>query len=130
MATPLDPIFVELESRKTAEGYSDFDTQDLSRWAGNDIKSQLEFFSLLALEIALRFDRKEIDFAFADSIIGTVWAMTLERMSQEPPRHVFEIHDAFDAGEGIRLDEPDVDPVLKYTKPAIERYLHSLSKGS
>lgn len=89
-------------------------------------KVDLPAFQILdevALHIAQEYLGKRLSFDQADLIINNVWglATALDGHFGETTHTVYL---AFDGGEYRRSgDGPDVDPEIKYTRPAINQFL-------
>lgn len=88
------------------------------------------FFDHFARRVALAFDAGEIGFVQADAAMNALDAYCLDHYDVTLPPYAREVYGAFDEGE-YRHDGDDagVDPVEKYTRPAIRDILardHSL----
>jgi hypothetical protein len=87
-----------------------------------------EACNTLSLRVARRLVHGDLGFEGADAVMNWVWSYmvrcaptTGEAAMPEP---AYSIYDAVDAGEYHHAgDDPDVDPVLKYTIPALSEIL-------
>jgi hypothetical protein len=119
---------MELEARAGEDGWTQLDDSDFDRWTAGSGMAQAALMDDLALHLAREFDAKRLSFAFCDSVVNDLWAVLVGRLAKGAdipwPNTYDEIYGAFDAGEFHRRADPaDVDPVEKYTRPAIRRIL-------
>ena len=118
----LDTIFAELASRSDEEGYIFATDEDLDKWASTLGLSWLAALDVIGAELARRYDSKQVNFAFGDSLANDLESTLIFRHQDVPedgwPMIWSEVYEAFDAGEWRPADDPD-DPVLKFTNPAI-----------
>lgn len=83
-----------------------------------------EALDIIAVSIGKRFLDGTLAYEDGDEIMNTVWSFALRR--DEIPKTMYAIYEAFDAGEYFReSDSEDVDPVEKYTRPALSKLLSS-----
>ncbi|WP_207283110.1 hypothetical protein [Pseudomonas sp. FW300-N2F2] len=95
---------------------------------------QVDICSLLnqvAIAVAERFTSNTQDFEFCDEVMNALFVTIVDVSIHAPtPEPAFSIYRAFDAGEYKHSgDSTDVCPWEKYTRPEIERILHSIGKG-
>ena len=85
----------------------------------------------LSLKCAEEFSNKIISFEQADDFMNEIYSFMisddfLDASDNTLSSPAYEIYDAFDAGEYSRKEDGDeVDPVKKYTIPAIEEILRN-----
>ena len=108
-----------------------FKEADIDTWSLHlDIPVEV-LFTRIALMTAKGFHASELDYTFCDCMMNAVNAQVIWRLSQtklaDYPPHVFEVYQAFDAGEFRRsADPPEVIPAEKYTRPEIARIVAAL----
>jgi hypothetical protein len=76
----------------------------------------------IALYVGRCFLDGSLSYEDGDAIMNLVWSFALKR--DEIPDTMYAIYEAFDGGEYFRSsDAAEVDPVEKYTRPALQRVL-------
>lgn len=95
---------------------------------------QIDVCSLLnqvAIAVAEGFISNAQDFEFCDEVMNALFVAVVDVSMHSPmPEPAFSIYRAFDAGEYTHSgDSTDVCPRDKYTRPEIERILHSTGRG-
>ena len=128
----LDQIFAELSSRCDPEGFvHTFYVDDLDRWSELLGLHWLESLNCIGVELAKRYDRGSVNYAFGDSLANELWSELIGRHEQIPegswPQQFDEVYLAFDAGEFCREKDGQADPVKLYTDPMIADFLARLS---
>ena len=102
-------------------------TDDLLRLSSGAIDH--DFYNLVALEVAHKFQAGALSYAICDVIMNGLWAFFLQRCQNEPePSPFSEIFEAFDAGEYYRTADHSDDPVQDHTVPMIEKILSEISR--
>ena len=97
-------------------------------WPINSVTPWTEHIALydsLAVELATLFANGEWPFDQADCVANDLWRHMLANVPQGEvfSDSLFEVYDAFDAGECIRVG---IDPVKALTEPAISAFLAKL----
>jgi hypothetical protein len=87
-----------------------------------------EIIEKLSIETALKYWNGEIDYEDGDCIMNNIYSYWVTNeyyyKNYEFSKIAWKCFEAFDAGEYTREeDEPNIDPVEKYTKPQIEKFL-------
>lgn len=101
----------------------DMEYGQIRQWSDDSNIADVELTELLALDVAARYARNEIDYGPADWIINNLFlAMTVDPLSKWSDLF-FDIYNAFDSGEYRRNGDGDVEPSEKYTRPEIARIL-------
>ncbi|CAI8943428.1 MULTISPECIES: hypothetical protein [Pseudomonas] len=98
------------------------------------VRLQIDVCSLLnqvAIAVAEGFISNTQDFEFCDEIMNALFVAIVDVSMHAPmPEPAFSIYRAFDTGEYTHSgDSTDVCPWEKYTRPEIERILHSTGRG-
>ncbi|CAI8772436.1 Mitotic-spindle organizing protein 1 [Pseudomonas brassicacearum] len=98
------------------------------------VRLQIDVCSLLnqvAIAVAEGFISNIQDFEFCDEIMNALFVAIVDVSMHAPmPEPAFSIYRAFDTGEYTHSgDFTDVCPWEKYTRPEIERILHSTGRG-
>ena len=117
----IDMNIEELFNKAVAEDISIADFESFSNTQNIGVE---EAFNILSLLVARKFASGELSFEDGDYAMNGVWPIMLDHIMKtglpvvEP---CYEIYLAFDVGEYNHGD--GADPVVKYTKPAIENVL-------
>lgn len=89
-----------------------------------DGKLDLAVLDALGLELAKRYHSEAWDYTSADWVANDLFKLVIENCRDEYPGILFEVYDAFDAGEFRRPSDPkDSNPADLYTKPDIADFL-------
>jgi len=84
-------------------------------------------FDALSISVARRFSAGALTYEAADQIMNGVYGYAVKRamkLNEVLPSLMLRVYEAFDAGEYVhRGDSREVDPVAKYTRPAIQELL-------
>jgi hypothetical protein len=94
---------------------------DVIQWAGSITNH--DFYNMISLEIALRYQRGILDFSSSDGIVNDLWSVlsiALAKGYADIPSSFFEVYLAFDAGEFYRTEDCSDNPEKDHTRPAIE----------
>jgi hypothetical protein len=112
------------------------DREDLSNALHAAIIDCGDGFAEACNALSLRVARPLVDgnlaFEAADLVMNWVWSYMVARLAQgigndTVPEPAYSIYDAVDAGEYHHHgDDPDVDPVERYTIPALSQILADL----
>ena len=124
----LESIVEELEARVDQDGWTYLDDRDVDRWAARGELKQTALMNEFGLHLAREFEAERLSFAFCDSAVNWVWGVLVTRAGTQPevpwPNTFHEVYEAFDAGVFRHTGDPaEVDPVQKYTRPAIREVL-------
>lgn len=95
----------------------------IRQWSSDANIPDVELTELLALEVAKRYARKEIDYRLADWIMNNVFYAITAEPSNKWSELFLDIYNAFDSGEYRRDGDGGIDPSEKYTRPEIARIL-------
>jgi hypothetical protein len=83
-------------------------------------------FDAIAVTVAHQFLDGRLTYADADEIMNMVWSYALKR--DDIPELMYAVYQAFDSGEYSRSeDAAGVDPVERYTRPALTKLLSDQS---
>ena len=79
-------------------------------------------WDVLALGVAERYLRGEVDFASADTFMNSLWGFAIAGGQTSPL--MMRVYEAFDEGEYHHRSDPNgVDPEAKYTRPQLTAIL-------
>ena len=106
---------------------------EVSEILGNPSDFPTELVENLSIKTAIDFWNGKIDFEDGDMIMNnlqTLWATNDHFFKNFGFGKIsWTCYEAFDAGEYIRpTDNPNTDPIEKYTKPILESLLKGLNK--
>lgn len=94
-----------------------------------------EILDQLACHVAQQYMSGTMSFEDADTIMNAAFSVAvteefLARHDRTIPPLMYEVYEAFDAGEFHHHgDASDIDPEVKYTKPLIQRFLAERENG-
>jgi len=90
----------------------------------------------LAALVATDYSNGTMTFDEADTIMNAAFGVSVTEEfwaenDRTIPPSMYEVYEAFDAGEYYHHDDPpEVDPELKYTKPLIAKFLAERANGA
>ncbi|CAN7512377.1 hypothetical protein LJR090_004247 [Bosea sp. LjRoot90] len=111
--------YVRLDRKEIELREAHITEADVKRWAGSYPGSLEAMFDAIAEDLARRFNSGEIEFWQGDFIANTLFTRMLDYAPDGIPfcTLVWEVYEAFDAGEYSRT--PNDDPIRTYTVPRI-----------
>ncbi|MBO9525638.1 MAG: hypothetical protein J7517_05840 [Sphingobium yanoikuyae] len=101
----------------------DMEYQRIRQWSDDANIPEVELTELLALDVAARYARNEIEYGPADWIMNNLFLAMTEDPLSEWSDLFLDVFNAFDSGEYKRDGDGDVEPSEKYTRPEIARIL-------
>ena len=106
---------------------------EVSEILGNPTDFPTELVENLSLKTAVEFWNGKMDYEDGDCIMNNLYSFWITNTHYVQNfgfgKIAWTCYEAFDAGEYLRpTDEPDTDPVEKYTKPIIEQLLSELKE--
>jgi hypothetical protein len=100
-------------------------SEDLQRWSAFVGKPTSEICDQIAVFLARGFHDTELTYDFCDAVANDVWRVMITGKIDWSDL-LARVYDAFDAGEWVRSDRPEEDPVEVYTRPAIAEFVAGL----
>ncbi len=101
----------------------DMKYRQIRQWSNDTNIPEVELTELLALDVAARYARNEIEYGPADWIMNNLFLAMAEDPLSEWSDLFLDVFNAFDSGEYKRDEDGDVEPSEKYTRPEIARIL-------
>lgn len=91
----------------------------------------IEGCDALGIALAKLYNNRTIDYVFGDIVANDMSAYMLsfvhDKEGQMWANHLWEVYEAFDAGEYYRTDNQEDDPVKEHTDPMIVEFLDKIS---
>jgi hypothetical protein len=118
----MDTIFEILASRCDDEGFTRADDSDIDKWKDDLGLNLPDFLDQMGAEIAKRYQAGERSFEFCDSLVNDLWGVLIQRHVDKVDRWpdlLYEVYDAFDAGEYHRRPDRSDDPIAEFTNTSI-----------
>ena len=112
-----DKIIAELHTRAAPGEQTRVDEEDLLRWSSGDIT--LAFQDALALAVARAYHAGRLSYTVCDDIMNDLWWFVMSGRPIKIPPLLYEVFEAFDAGEFHRKKDRSDDPVADHTDPWI-----------
>jgi hypothetical protein len=97
--------------------------RQIRQWSNDTNIPEVELTELLALDVAARYARNEIEYGPDDWIMNNLFLAMAEDHLSEWSDLFLDVFNAFDSGEYKRDEDGDVEPSEKYTRPEIARIL-------
>ncbi|MEI2299754.1 hypothetical protein [Ensifer sp. MJa1] len=110
--------FLQLVWAKGPEGRVTHD--DVVRRAGT--LDNWEFYNAAAIEIARKYHHGALTYRFCDGVMNDLWSAVQAGFGSGHntlPQPVYEVYEAFDAGEYHRAEDGSDDPIADFTDPHI-----------
>lgn len=98
---------------------------DVDAWQAESGLQRGQMLDALGLHLAQAFADRTLDFEFCDAVVNAlVWHVWLdpEALCQRP-ESLLAAFEAFEAGERVDLDNPEVDTAERDTRPRIDDIL-------
>ena len=117
-----------LKENLDAEGLVEFSAVEKNYIS--KFESPMDMVNEISLELAKAYKKGVVTYGLADYLMNQIYSYMLQdsflnASGNSLPSPAYDVYDAFDSGEWHRSnDAKDVDPVRKYTNPAIERVLN------
>lgn len=123
-------IYAKVKAHIYREVFANGPTMNSSEWQRIAAETEpfgLKFLDQVSLLLAIDFNDRNISYTLADSLANDIWWAALADLRRDDSQQLgllYEVYEAFDAGEYHRdSDPPNIDPVTKYTQPAIKELL-------
>lgn len=106
----------------------DFEYEQLRLWCDENRVSDSELTEAMAIEVAQRYNRREIAYWPADWTMNNLFFTLTSDPRGEFSELFVDIFNAFDAGEYFRSEDRSAKPSEKYTRPSISRILKRIDE--
>ena len=112
-----EAIIEELRTRAAPGEQTRVDEEDLLRWSSGN--PTLAFQDALALAVARAYHAGRLSYTICDEVMNDLYWIVISGRPMRLPPLLYEVFEAFDAGEFHRRRDKTDDPVAEHTDPWI-----------
>jgi hypothetical protein len=96
--------------------------EEFSQFCESSNLEMRDALDAISIDVGRRFLSGALTYEQGDEIMNMVWGYALKR--DTIPKTMYAIYEAFDRGEYLGpKDRKETDPVMRYTRPALQRLL-------